>query len=257
MRWAEWAVTLTDARKVRTLSTFYVLFLITTIPLPVSAQLSTGNLFYFHYNSLLYRNTNSSVIVISEANLTPPNSTVSEFIDVAANIRNATTPFGTVWVGSVSWISPPLSQSQTLQGVVTITAWISSNDSQPSLSGIGGGIVILDNQNNIVGQPLYSYLYGQAGRLTGQANSYQFTLNINRNVEAGQRIVFAVGLGANVPGWRMRIYFDSLSYPTRAQLPETVVAVSEPSVPVTTTIALVGTLAAISQAYKKSRKRSS
>ncbi len=207
---------------------------------PVIAQKSVGNLFYFHDTSILYRNDNSSLTVIAEANLEPPNNSIAKTIEIAANIRNATTPFGTIWVGSVSWVSQPVSKPQVLDGSITVTAWFSSNDSPPPFSGIGAGITIIDSQGNLVGQPVYAYSYGQGSVLTNQPSSYQFNLNINRSVQHGQRFVFAVGLGATAQGWKMTVYFDSLQYPSRASMPGNIqVAVSELDAPLIAALSLV------------------
>ncbi len=200
--------------------------LIGGLVLPVSAQVSTGDLFYFHDNSILYRNENSWVTVDAEANLEPPNASALKATEVKANIRNATTPFGTIWVGSVSWVSQPLTQFEVLQGIVTITAWLSSDDSPPPFFGIGAGIAIVDSQNKLVGPSDYAYSYGQGSILTTQLKSYEFNVTINRSLQAGQQMVFAVGLGATRQGWKMKVYFDSLQYPSRAQLPGSVVVVS-------------------------------
>ncbi len=204
------------------------------------AQESVGNLFYFHDTSILYRNDNSSLTVIAEANLEPPNNSVTKTAAVAANIRNATTPFGTIWVGSVGWVSQPFSEPEVLNGVITVTAWLSSNDSSPPFSGIGAGVTIIDSHDKLVGQPVYSYSYGQGSVLTSQPSSYQFNLNINRSVQQDQRFVFAVGLGATAQGWKMTVYFDSLQYPSRAAMPGNVqVAVSELDAPLVAALSLV------------------
>ena len=237
------------ARHLTLLAAFSILILIEGVVLPVWAQVSTGDLFYFHDNSILYRNENSSVTVIAEANLEPPNASVSKATEVAANIRNATTPFGTIWVGSVSWLSQPLTKYEVLQGIVTITAWLSSDNSTPPFSGIGAGIGIVDDQNKLVGQSQYAYSYGQGSVLTTQVKSYEFNVTVNRSVQAGQRLVFAVGLGATRQGWKMEVYFDSLQYPSRVQLPGSVAVVSEPVTPL-----VVGSCVAVTILLSESRR---
>lgn len=219
---------------------------------PVSAQESAGNLFYFRDNSVLYSNDNSSLTVVAEASFEPPNSSVNKATLVAANIRNATTPLGTIWVGSVSWVSQPFAQFQELHGAVTITAWLSSDDSPPPLSGIGAGITIIDSQNNIVGQAVYSYSFSQGSVLTNQTKSYEFKVNIDRSVQPNERIVFAVGLGATRQGWKMNVYSDSLQYPSRAEMPENVVvAVPEPAIPIMAALSLLASVVLVTSSRRK------
>jgi hypothetical protein len=234
------------------LSTLMIIGCLGSLLLPVSAQGSAGNSFYFRDKTVLYSNDNSSLTVIAEANLEPPNNSVSKSTVVAANIRNATTPFGTIWVGSVSWVSQPLSQFQELQGIVTITAWLSSDDSPPPLSGIGAGIAIIDSQNHLVGQSVYSYSFSAGSVLTTQVKSYEFKVNINRGIQQGQRFVFAVGLGATRQGWKMNVYSDSLQYPSRAEMPENIlVAVSEPTTPLMAALSLLASVVLVASSRRK------
>jgi hypothetical protein len=51
---------------------------------------------------------------------------------------------------------------------------------------------------------------------------------MNREIAAGQRLVFAVGVGSTAAGWRMKVYFDSAQCPSQAQLPSPVLVLAIP-----------------------------
>jgi len=119
-------------RKVSGLAVLLILTVSAVLPISAKGYTTSGYLFYFHQKSILYRNENASIIVIEEADFEPPNGTFPKAVEVAANIRNATTPFGTIWVGSVSWTSQPLLESTILHGTVALSVWLSSDDSTPA-----------------------------------------------------------------------------------------------------------------------------
>lgn len=188
----------------------------------------SGDVFYFHLISLAYSNTNSSAILVNEANPNLPIGSAPSALTVAAAIRNATTIFGTIWVGSVAWVTQPLAEPTTLQGPATFTVWLSSNENvTPTFSGVGAGIAVLNQQNQTVGNYVYKFTYAQGKVLTSTSTPYSFDVQINQAISPGQRLVLAVGVGSTTEGWRMNVLFDDAEHQSRVQLPLNIAVVSE------------------------------
>ena len=187
----------------------------------------SGSVFYLHYKSEMYRSENASVIILEEANLTMPLGSTPEILEVSAAIRNATSIFGSVWIGSVAWVSQPLTEATTVRGPLTFTVWLSSDDAAPSFSGVGAGITVLNQQNQTVGRYVYTYSYARGKILTSSPSEYSFNVELDREILAGQRLVFAVGVGSTTEGWRMKILFDDSQHPSRVLLPSNITVVPE------------------------------
>jgi hypothetical protein len=190
-------------------------------------QLFSGNEFYFHYKSQLYRNENSSIIGLEEANLSVPVRGTPEVMEVAAAIRNATTLLGTIWVGSVAWLTEPFAAPTVINGELAFEVWLASNDSAPSYSGVGAGVAVINEQGQQVGNYAYSYSYARGNILTQTPKMYTFRVNFSREISLGYRLILAVGLGSTTAYWRMQVYFDSADYPSRVQLPTNVTIIPE------------------------------
>jgi hypothetical protein len=188
---------------------------------------TSGSMFYFHYKSQLYRNDNASITLFEEADLSEPVGSTPRVVEVASAIRNVTTIFGSVWVGTVGWITPPLAGPTTIHGSVNFQVWLSSDDAAPAFSGVGAGIAVLDQQNRIVGNYTYSYSYARASILTVDAKEYVLSVDLSKEVTTGQRLVFAVGVGSTSSGWRMKVYFDAAQYPSQVKLPSRILIVPE------------------------------
>ncbi|MGA2462009.1 MAG: hypothetical protein ABSF82_11355 [Candidatus Bathyarchaeia archaeon] len=191
-----------------------------------------GGVFYFHYGSQLYRNQNASITLLEEANLTSPVGVTPQVVEVASDIRNATSVFGSIWVGTVAWVTQPLVQSTSIQGPVVFAVWLSSDDSAPSFSGVGAGIAILNQQNETVGDYDYTYSYAEGSILTPTPKEYDFTVDWNRHVDTDQRLVFAVGVGSTMEGWRMKVYYGAAEYPSHTQLPISMLVIPEFTQPI-------------------------
>ena len=187
----------------------------------------SGEVFYYHLNSEIYHSQNDSAILIDEANLVVPTNSSGRVLQVAAAIPNATTIFGTIWVGTAAWLTEPLNDSTLILGTVSFTVWLSSDDACPSLCGIGAGVAVLNQQNQTVGNYVYTFTYGHSNVLTSTPAPYTFNVNLDRNVSAGQRLVFAAGVGSTTEGWRINVFFDSVQYQSRVQLPEDITVVPE------------------------------
>lgn len=207
-----------------------VLIVISVLPTGFAlaqAPPTSGQVFYFHLNSEVYHSQNDSAIVINEANLAPPTNSSGRVLQVAAAIPNATTIFGTIWIGTVAWISEPLNDSALILGTVSFTVWLSSDEAPPSFSGIGAGVAILNQQNQTVGNYVYTFTYAHGNVLTSTPTAYTFNIDLDRNVSAGQRLVFAVGVGSTTEGWHMNVSFDGVQYQSRVQLPVNITVVPE------------------------------
>jgi hypothetical protein len=187
----------------------------------------SGSVFYFHYKSETYRNENASIIILEEANFTTPISSTPTIFEVSAAIRNATTIFGTIWIGSIAWVTQPLTEATKVIGAATFTVWLSSDDATPSFSGVGAGVTVLDQQNQTVGKYVYAYSYGQGKILTSTPTKYSFNVELSQEISAGQRLLFAVGVGSTTEGWRMKIFFDDSQHPSRVLLPSNITTVPE------------------------------
>lgn len=210
------------------LAALIILFVSTTTGIAsAQAQPVSGAVFYFHYKSETYRNENASVIILEEANFTTPVSSTPIIFEVFAAIRNATTIFGTIWIGSIAWVTQPLSEATTVRGTSRFTVWLSSDDAAPSFSGVGAGVAVLNQQNQSVGKYVYAYSYAQGKILTSTPSEYSFNVELNQEISAGQRLVFAVGVGSTTEGWRMKILFDDSQYPSRVLLPSNITVVPE------------------------------
>jgi len=197
-----------------------------TIPWQTSTQ--SGTVFYFHYKSMLYRSNNASITLLEEANLRKPGDVIPQVVNVASTIRNVTTLLGTVWVGTISWISQPLAEPAIIRGSVIFGVWLSSNDRTPAFSGVGAGIAVLDQQNRTVGNYAYSYSYAHGKIIAASVREYSFNVVLDREIAAGQRLVFAVGVGSTTAGWQMKVYFDATQNPSHAQLPSSVLVLAIP-----------------------------
>ena len=194
-----------------------------------SAQAPTvsGSVFYFHYKSEMYRNENASVVILEEANFTTPLGSTPKVFEVSAAIRNVTTALGSVWIGSVAWVTQPLTDATTVRGASTFTVWLSSDDATPSFSGVGAGVAVLNQQNQTVGKYVYTYSYAKGKILTSTPSEYSFNVELNQEISAGQRLLFAVGVGSTIEGWRMKILFDDSQHPSRVLLPSNITVVPE------------------------------
>jgi hypothetical protein len=226
-----------------TISLIAILILAVAAPIGLaSAQPQSGDTFYFHFESETYRNENESIIVVEEANLTAPAGSTPRVFEVAASIKNATTIFGTIWVGSVAWVTRPLTELAMFSGTATFTVWLSSDDVTPSFSGVGAGVAVLDQENQTVGNYHYSFNYAHGKVLTTTPTLYSFNVQLDQLVSPGQRLVFAVGVGSTTEGWRMNVFFDDLQYSSRVQLPTNITVVPEfgpPTFLLTALIAMV------------------
>ena len=222
---------------------------------PPQTPVDSGSVFYFHYHSQLYRNDNASITLLQMANLSVPFGVTPQVVEVASAIRNATTIFGPIWVGTIGWISQPLAEPTTIHGSLSFQVWLSSNDPTPAFSGIGAGIAVLDQQNQTVGNYVYSYLYARGNILTAEAKEYALSVYLNKEIASGQRLVFAVGVGSTSQGWRTKAYFDAAQYPSQVQLPSRVFVVPEFTETTIVLVAVAAIVVSIELAQRRIRSR--
>ncbi len=119
-----------------------------------------GQIFYFRGFSELYRNENGSILVFDGAYPESPNSTDIRIVEFAGNMRQEAQVLlskVTVWIGGISWLSQPLALDIQFSGSVAFHVWLESDDPDPSASGIGIGLTVIDDQGATVGEPEYSY----------------------------------------------------------------------------------------------------
>jgi hypothetical protein len=238
------------------ISLIAILILTLATPLGVAlAQPQSADTFYFHFQSETYRNGNESVIVVEEANSTPPADSTPRVFEVTASIKNATTIFGTIWVGSIAWVTRALTQPAMFSGTATFTVWLSSDDVTPSFSGVGAGVAVLDQENQTVGNYHYSFDYAHGKVLTETPTLHSFTVQLDQLVSSGQRLVFAVGVGSTTEGWRMNVFFDNLQYPSRVQLPTNITVVPEFEPPTFLLTALISMVLALSMTRRVNHRR--
>lgn len=208
------------------LAALMILFVNTATGIASAQVPVSGSVFYFHYKSEMYRSENASVVILEEANFTIPLGSTPRIFEVSAAIRNVTV-FGSVWMGSVAWVTQPLTEATTVRGASTFTVWLSSDDATPSFSGVGAGIAVLNQQNQSVGKYVYTYSYARGKILTSTPSEYSFNVELNQEISVGQRLVFAVGVGSATEGWRMKILFDDSQHPSRVLLPSNITVVPE------------------------------
>ena len=211
----------------------------------------SGSVFYFHYKSETYRNENASILILEEANFTIPLGSTPRIFEVSAAIRNVTTIFGSIWIGSVAWVTQPLAEATQVRGASTFTVWLSSDDATPSFSGVGAGVAVLNQQNQIVGKYVCTYSYAQGKILTSTPREYSFNVELNQEISAGQRLFFAVGVGSTTEGWRMKILFDDSQHPSRVLLPSNITVVPEFQLNAAILTAFGATILSLSLAQRK------
>ena len=203
---------------------------------PVLAQ-STP--FYFHDNSELTftypsfqvgsyqvsaieaNQSSSSARIFSVVDSTAPTAS-GVAVTVSAKISVSGQQSG--YAAFVAWVTNPFSASITLDGNVTMHVWMSSNASLGLLQGSEYFMGIADYSPSGSGQfqLLDDYLSTAGfGNVIGKSPSdYVETLSIDQHQFAqGDMLMFFVGAGSNQQGYTFTVYFDSPSWPSRANIP--------------------------------------
>jgi len=205
---------------------------------PVLASQST---FYFHDNSeltLTYPSfqirgyqisgiqanaASSSARVFQAANSTSPAGSglslrMSSMISVSSQPQ--------VYAAFAAWVTEPFPVNVTLDGNVVMHVWMSSNDTLLPWQGseLFMGIAEYSPTGSTPFQLLDNYLSNATIGYNGFSslpNEYVIsTLHIDQHLfQAGSMLMFFAGAGSNKQGYGFTVYFDSLSWPSRADIP--------------------------------------
>jgi len=206
--------------------------------IPVSASQST---FYFHDNSqltLTYPSfqiqgyqisgiqadaASSSARVFQSANpISPAGSglalTMSAMISVSSQPQ--------IYAAFVAWVTEPFPVNVTLDGNVVMHVWMSSNDTLLPWQGseLFMGIAEYFPTGSTPFQLLDDYLSNATIGYNGFSslpNEYVIsTLRIDQHLfQAGSMLMFFAGAGSNKQGYGFTVYFDSYTWPSRADIP--------------------------------------
>ena len=203
----------------------------------------------FHMRSLVFSNS-VSMFIYNGADTNPP--TYSTPVTALVSCSSSPLDFqqflpsgvqtwlssGNVWFGGVSWITQPLAEDLTVRGNASITAWMSSSDTNVAESGYVFGIAESDSMANIVGAPTYDY-YSHSGNVLASTRSpYQLSFSVDRTFARGNIMAFFVGVGSSSKGMQYQVYFDSSATNSFVELPAAGAPVAE--------FSQTGTLAAVS-----------
>ena len=184
----------------------------------------------FHMYSLVYSNSNSSILIYNGADTNPPTYADPVTGQVSCSVRQSAQIWfaqADVWLGGVSWITQPLAEDVTIQGNVSMTVWMSTPDQETLASGYAFGLSEVDSMANPIGDPSYQYYYSLGSVLTPSRAPFQLAFTVNRTFTKGNILGFFVIVGSATEGWRYQVYFDSPSINSFAELPVLGVAIPE------------------------------
>jgi len=205
---------------------------------PVLALQST---FYFHDNSeltLTYPSfqirgyqisgiqanaVSSSARVFESANSTSPaGSGLSLMMSCMISVSSQPQ----VYAAFAAWVTVPFPVDVTLDGNVVMHVWMSSNDTLLPWQGseLFMGIADYSPTGSTPFQLLDDYLgnatIGYNGLSSSPTEYVISTLRINQHLfQAGSMLMFFAGAGSNKQGYGFTVYFDSSSWPSRADIP--------------------------------------
>jgi hypothetical protein len=184
----------------------------------------------FHMYAPVYSNSNSSILVYNGADTNPPTYSTPPTASVSCAIRQSTQIwFAAVdaWFGGVSWITQPLPEEMTIQGNVSMTVWMSTADSPPTVSGYALGLTEVDGMGTPIGDQSYQYTYGTGSVLSQSPAQYTLVFGVNRTFAKGNILGFFVIVGSTTEGWHYQAYFDSPSMDSFVELPTISTAIPE------------------------------
>jgi len=176
----------------------------------------------FHMYTPVYTNSNSSILVYNGADTSPPTHSSPPTATVSCAIHQSTQIWFAgvdAWFGGVSWITQPLPEEMTIQGNVSMTVWMSTADSPPTVSGYAFGLTEVDSMGNPIGDQSYQYTYGTGSVLSQSAAQYTLVFGVNRTFAKGNILGFFVIVGPTTEGWHYQAYFDSPSKDSFVDLP--------------------------------------
>ncbi|UCH37418.1 MAG: hypothetical protein JSV76_07010, partial [Candidatus Bathyarchaeota archaeon] len=136
------------------------------------------------------------------------------------------------WQGHVVWnLTSPLTADLHVQGTVTMSMWVSSNDDRVDGffegSGYGGAITDFDAQDNIIQIFEFPYIERQGSNIfSPNPLEYQLSMDLDYVFARDHTIQFSFGFGSNVEGFTATVYFDAPDRPSGITLPVRDLAVS-------------------------------
>jgi hypothetical protein len=184
----------------------------------------------FHMYRSVYRSLNSSVFIYSGADTNPPTYATAPNTLVSCAVHQSAQIWFTgvdAWLGGVSWITEPLSKDLRIQGNVSMTVWMNTPDSAPIASGYALGLAEVDNTGNAIGNQFYQYTYGYRSILNQAPAPFTLTFSVNQTFVKGNILGFFVIVGSTTKEWRYRVYFDSPTMNSSAELPTVAIPVPE------------------------------
>ena len=132
------------------------------------------------------------------------------------------------YIAVVAWLSNPFTTNVTLDGNVVLHVWMSSSDSltyfPPQGSEFFMGVADYSptgsTQFQVLDVYLSNYTVGYNG-FTSSPNEYVIsTLHISQHeFQTGDMLMFFAGAGSNKQGYTFTVYFDSPTWPSRADIP--------------------------------------
>jgi hypothetical protein len=176
----------------------------------------------FHMYRSIYSNSNSSMLVYSGADTSPPTYASAPTALVSCAIhRSAQILLAGVdgWFGGMSWITQPLSEDTTVQGNVSMTVWMNTPDPAPAASGYAFGLTEVDSMGNPIGNQFYRYKYSYGSILDQSPAPFTVAISVNRTFIKGGVLGFFVIVGSTTKGWHYQVHFDSSSMNSYADLP--------------------------------------
>jgi hypothetical protein len=176
----------------------------------------------FHMHGSVYTNSNSSILIYNGADTNPPIYATAPTATVSCAIHHSVQAWFAgvdAWGGIVSWITQPLAEETTIQGNVSMTVWMSTNDSPPTMSGYVFGLSQVDSMGNLIGGQFYQYIYAAGSVLSQSPIHYTLVFEVDRTFAKGSILAFFVIVGSTTQGWHYQVYFDSPSMDSFVELP--------------------------------------
>jgi hypothetical protein len=202
----------------------------------------------FHMYSIVYVNSDSSILVYNGADTNPPTYSTPATRQIFCTVRPSAQSWFTdveawfsgfdAWFGGVSWITQPLAEDMRIQGNVSMRVWLSATGPEPFASGYALGISEVDSMGNFIGEPMYGYYYSTGDVLGSSPRSIELTFNVDRTFTKGNIIGFLAIVGSTTEGWQFQVYFDSPDMNSSVTLPMLATPIPEFS-----RMAMMGTMA--------------
>jgi hypothetical protein len=184
----------------------------------------------FHMHGSVYTNSNSSILIYNGADTNPPTYATAPTATVSCAIHQSLQIWFAgvdAWVGGVSWITQPLAEEMTIQGNVSMTVWMSTDDSSPTMSGYLFGLSEVDSMGNMIGGQFYQYTYAAGSVLSQSPTQHTLAFRVEQTFAKGSILAFGVIVGSTTQGWHYQVYFDSPSMDSFVELPITSTPVPE------------------------------